>query len=868
MYCQFVDITVNGAGHVLDVPPDEPAVELIRETLGLTGTKLVCGAGVCGACTVQVDGKAVVSCLLPGAALAGRSVTTVEGLGGSHPVQRAFAANDALQCGYCTPGFVVEAAAFVDAWRAEHGDVAPGRTVIADALSGHLCRCGAYESIFAAVAAACAGVHDSGDGPSPRIEAMDKITGRARYTTDVRLDGRLDGVIVRSAKAHAVVLSVTAPEGALLVDLLSADRTVRYVGQPIAAVTTDRTSAVASTARALAAAVHVDYDELPAVLDADQARAGGPVLYPTRAARKAAPVSAEGPVLPTRWRGNVRGPSATSWRGGTAVRRVERARRDDDPRLVSARFTTAVQVHTALEPHACVAHWDEAGELHLYVSTQAVDLIAEKAAHRWGLRQEQVHVVADHVGGGFGAKTSMTVEVVAAVELSRAAGAPVRVVLDRSEELSAAGNRPGADIDVSLLAGRDGGLAAMTMDVHGHGGVSVGSAVALLARLIYGNAPRRLRDFDVVTNHAPGTPFRGPGGPPMAWALEQSVDELAIRLGEDPIALRRRWDGNRKRHALYDWAAALPVWAERPSAASQDGRFRRGVGVAAANWLYFLDPGTTVELTVERGVVVARTATQDMGTGIRSVIADAVRADLGLPAERVRVEVGRSGPVHGPTSGGSRTTPSVAPAVRDATRRLRAALTTGVGSGGASLPDLLDANDGLRVLGRRPRDRRGYFTPFAIDRVAVGRGFSGAVHVTEVEVDMRLGKVRATRVWGGIAAGHIYSERLARSQCEGSIVQGVGFALYEQRHVDPATGTVLTDNLEDYRIPGIGDTPEVEVHFHQDGWDHVTGRGVGLGELATLGVAASVGNAVRAATGWRPLDLPIRPDRLLEGIGQ
>jgi len=142
--------------------------------------------------------------------------------------------------------------------------------------------------------------------------------------------------------------------------------------------------------------------------------------------------------------------------------------------------------------------------------------------------------------------------------------------------------------------------------------------------------------------------------------------------------------------------------------------------------------------------------------------------------------------------------------------------------------------------------------------ISVGRGMTGAVHVSEVEVDIRLGKVRVNRVWAVISAGRIYNERLARSQCEGSVIQGIGFALYEQRQADPASGIVLTDNLEDYRIPVIGDVPEIEVHFHQDGWEHVSGGGVGLGEVATIGVAASVGNAVRAATGWAPRDLPIR----------
>ncbi len=553
-----------------------------------------------------------------------------------------------------------------------------------------------------------------------------------------------------------------------------------------------------------------------------------------------------------------------NWRGGTAVKRIEKARTEGDSRLVSGRFSTAVQVHTTLEPHGCVAHWDQNGDLHIYVSAQAIGAITEAAAKRWNLKPEKVHGYAEHVGGGFGAKNALTQEVDAAVELARATGAPVRVILDRSAELTAAGNRSGSDSEVSLLADANGNLAAMTIDVKGEGGVSIASGVAVLGRFMYGNSPRRLRDYDVLTNHPPATPFRGPGGPPLAWALEQSVDEMAERLQEDPIALRRRWDGNPKRRALYDWAQALPVWTQRPTSQSQTGRFRRGVGVAAANWFYFLDSGTEVELTIEQGVVVARTGTQDVGTGIRSIVTGILCAGLGLSEDRIRVLVGQTDTVHGPMAGGSRTTPSLAPVAADAARRLRNAL--GAKGSSASVADLLAGAEGLKVVGKRSRDRRGYVTPMPVGGITVGRGFSGAVHVTEVEVDTRLGKIRATRVWGGVAVGHIYSEQLARSQCEGSIIQGVGFALYEQRHTDPNTGVVLTDNLEDYRIPGIGDTPEMEIHFHREGWEHVKGLGIGLGEIATIGVAASVGNAVHAATGWRPRDLPIRPDRLLEGI--
>src|SRR5215470_7922071 len=247
-------MTINGRIEALPDDPDALLIDVVRDALDLTGTKLVCGAGVCGACTVLVDGAPVASCLMPARAA---TVTTVEGIGQAalHPVQKAFMAHDALQCGFCTPGFIVEAAAFHDRWRATKGTAAPSREEIGAALSGHLCRCGAYDGIFHAVADACAGRFDGDNVVSPRIEARDKVTGQAKYTVDIKQDGMLEGIILRSNEAHARIVdldlapALRLPGVAAAISLLGDDRVVRYVGAPIAAVAaTDRKTALAAIA--------------------------------------------------------------------------------------------------------------------------------------------------------------------------------------------------------------------------------------------------------------------------------------------------------------------------------------------------------------------------------------------------------------------------------------------------------------------------------------------------------------------------------------------------------------------------------------------------------------------------------------------
>jgi xanthine dehydrogenase YagR molybdenum-binding subunit len=886
-------MTINGRAESLPDDQDSLLVDVIRDHLNLTGTKLVCGSGVCGACTVLLDGEPVVSCLLPARAAAGKTLTTIEGIGGIklHPIQKAFMAHDALQCGFCTPGFAVEATAFHDRWRAARGTAAPSREEIAAALSGHLCRCGAYEGIYRAVAEACAGRFDSNDPVAPRMDARDKVTGLARYTVDIRHDGQLEGVILRAPVAHARITGLdlaparAVPGVAAVISLLAEDQMVRFVGAPIAAVAAkDRRSALEAIA-----AIKFHREELPAVIGLDAARReDAPVVFEKKDRKRAGNVS-EGGGAPVSWKGNVRGPSAPfSHRGKRAKGWLADAREARNPLLVEETFRVSTQQHACLEPHAAVARFD-GDELTVHISTQAVHDVMEKIAKRYNLPHDKVRVIADHVGGGFGSKGSLGVETIAAIELARIAKAPVRVAFDREEELSVTGYRPAAELKLSLLPSAQGGLKALSLTAHADTGAAVNSMIAGLARLIYPAEAKELADFDVLSNLPPGAPFRGPGGPPMAFALEQAVDEAALRMKVDPIDLRKRWDPDPNRQRLYNWASGLDVWRNRKPASSQTGRYRRGVGVASGYWLYLWQPGSTVELAIKGGRIVASCAVQDIGTGTRSVMANTVAKAFDLEPQDVDVRIGDSTLPEGPGSGGSRVTASIVPPTLVAIEKLkveiqRTATRPPITGSNAPWRELIAASPDLVVSAKRPEDGKappGIRSPLrqagfmglvfgwifrTFNNIVVGAGVPSSVQVMEVEVDTWLGHVRVLNAYAGLAIGKLAAPALARSQAAGALIQGIGYALYETRETDLSTGQVLSAGMEDYRIPGIADMPRLDVHFDELGFDHVLGGSVGIGEVATVPTSPAVANAICNAIGVRLTEIPFRPDRLVAAL--
>lgn len=890
--------TINGNSVQFEPRFDETALEVIRNRAGLTGTKLACGGGICGACTVRVEGVPKCSCVLPATQLDGKDVRTVEEYGRSnlHPIQKAFMANEALQCGFCTPGFINEGIAFYDRWRAKNGKTAPSKHEVALAMGGHLCRCAAYVGIYAAIQQACAGDFD-GDEPFdyPRMDALEKVTGEAKYTVDTKLsDGQLEGKILRSAHPHAIIRGVDssaalALDGVVAVaDLMEGETRVRWVGQPIVGVA----AVDEATAEAALKLIKVDYDIQPATIGIDQALdSNSPTVYPDQPDN--IPTAAEGLSFPYRWDNNIAQlPPAsallTSRRPKKAEQRIEAARSEQSNNLAEIKFRNAQQVHTALEPHTAVAMWNGTTALHVVASSQNIAQLRTDIAEHFDLDKAQVTAESHYIGGGFGGKQGLYREIKAAVILARAANEAVRVVASRLEELAYVSMRPGSITEAAVITKDDGSPAAIKLHAYGDAGVATGTGVATTYSLMAPRVNRDLKDYSVVNNTSPGTPFRAPDAPHARWAIEQLVDEEAAKHNLDPVQIRRKWWPKHEiKNRLLDWVETIPQWQGRGSMGG-NGRFQRGIGLASAQWMFVYNPDVEVTVSSSPEGITVSCATQDIGNGTRTSLAKAVEDAMGISRHDVTIEIGNGALPLGPTAGGSQVTTSVYPTTYTATEAVMNHLikaaneTLGLTAvratkGGVKHSDgftpwhdigavaaPFSATD-KRGAERLPLGLRINISSGPHD-IALGPRFGHGVVVTEVEVDTRLGKIRPLNVWTAAAVGKIFVPELANSQMYSGVIQGLGYALYEEKVYDMQSGHTLSANLNDYRIPGIGDVPDIHIHYDEEGFDEVRGKGIGLAELAIVGVGASVGNAVYHATGWRPTNTPITPANVVTGL--
>ncbi|MEZ5263720.1 MAG: xanthine dehydrogenase family protein molybdopterin-binding subunit [Acidimicrobiales bacterium] len=736
--------------------------------------------------------------------------------------------------------------------------------------------------------------------PVPRREAPAKVTARpatARTSTSpvswkrrscaAHPHARVRSVDVRAALAVPGVVDVLTPADTATVrwyqegvPLLGS--TVRFVGDEVAAVA----ATSARAARAGAAAVRVDYEPLPHVTDFEAALdPDAPAVHPGGNRTKAPKVQG---------RGDVDAALATA------------------EVVVERTYRTPTAVHNAFEPHGCVASWS-GGELTLHASTQGVNDVRSMIADALGLAHSRVRVIAEHIGGGFGAKQIPWKDVAIAALLSQRCLRPVRCLYDRRGENLAAGKRGATRQRVRLGARRDGTLVAIDAELLGDSGAyrTGGESAALWGPYLslYRCPAVRTTTTFVYTNTGPAVAFRAPGFVESIFALESAMDELADRVGVDPIELRRRNHTDVDQEAgrplssptalpaAYDRIVEVAGWVPRPlvppdhtegapdrradPAITREQTVRYGRGFAAHDWVGggASPPGfADVELH-EDGSAEVRTTTQDIGTGTRTLLAQVAAEQLGLDPDEIRIGLGdtAAGPP-APTSSGSATAPTMAPAVRaaaaEARHRLLAAAADRLGCRADELhlsAGEIAAGDGRRcsvaevLAGIGPEGVRGRGATLGQpDGVTVRT--SGAA-VADVEVDVATGEVRVTRIVVAPDCGRIINPRLVESQIIGGVAQGIGFALTESQLTDGRLGTVVNASLEDYLVPTVADTCAVHHAVVGVADEAANPLGVkGIGELPMIAVPAAIANAVSDAIGVRITELPITRRRVLDAV--
>jgi xanthine dehydrogenase YagR molybdenum-binding subunit len=555
---------------------------------------------------------------------------------------------------------------------------------------------------------------------------------------------------------------------------------------------------------------------------------------------------------------------------------------------VDRRYTTPMHHHNALEPHSTTALWD--GErLTVHDGTQNIDWTRRHLALRFGIKHTDVHVIAPFVGGGFGGKINVWAGTILAVLAARVVRRPVRLMLSREGVYRTVGGRTPSTQRVALGADRDGQLTSLIhTSVTQVGRVGGGpEQVVSQSRHLYDAENIRVAQHQVTLDVLSNTSMRAPGESIGSFALESAVDELAYRLGLDPIEFRMRNEPDRDpldgklfaRRGLrdaYARGASRFRWQDRtPEPGSmRDGRWLVGMGVATAYHPAWLMPAN-VTVTVEAdGTVLVRCAFHEMGMGTATAFGQVTAHALGVPFENVKVEYGDSDLPLGPGAGGSAQTASVTSAILEAVAKLKrdlrkladrvglepsaAAGTILTKAGRDRLTATVGSEKGLgqvagqiRFMAKFLRDRRRYV------RAACGAQFC------ELRIDPDTGEIRITRWLGVFDIGTVVNAKTAASQLRGGIVMGIGAALGEESLVDRETGRIVNANLAEYHVPVHADIPRIDIECLGDP-DPTMPLGVlGAGEVGIVGVAGAVANAVYHATGRRVYDLPITLDKLL-----
>jgi xanthine dehydrogenase YagR molybdenum-binding subunit len=726
--------------------------------------------------------------------------------------------------------------------------------------------------------------------PIARHDARAKVTGAARFTVDVTLPGMLHGRILRSPLPHARVRAIDISAATRHPDVRAVvlivrpqdplGSIVRYAGEPVAAVAATSMSA----AEAALKLIRVDYEALPFVVDLIDAQApAAPEVFDSASAPAGSPSGYPAPAgLPLQ--GNVRGPAV--------VRRGELSSGFAQADVViEEEYATQVQTHCCLEPHAIVADWRADG-LTVYMSTQYTAGVRHELAETFGLPLSKIRVIVEAMGGGFGSKSTLGNYGRTAVKLSQQTHAPVRIVLDRSEEQTDAGNRPATRQRIRLGARRDGSLTALSVVSHGTAGVGLGAGVWNIAESMYSCPNFESAQYDVFTNAGPGCAMRAPGAVPGAWGLEQAVDELAERLAIDPLALRDGIDPSPVHREERRIGAQLIGWSKRHAPGADRGPVKRGIGVAQSLWYSNVQINASCEVRVLRdGSVEVRSSVQDIGTGTGTVLMQVVAEVLGLPASGITVRIGDTEFPAGPPSYGSRATASITPPARTAAWRVLQMLYRAAAPMLKSTPPELVATGGRIVVRSDPTRSMAFAEAAALLRTdfvsavasrtddyggfrlrmgdaAIARQDLAGVQFAAVTVDTESGVVRVERVVAVQDCGRPINPRQIESQVHGGVLMGMSFALCEERILDLHSGRMLNANLEEYKVAGSCDTPQIDVVVLEDYRATSATDAYGIAEPSNIATAPAIGNAVYNAIGVRMRSLPMTPAAVLAALGK
>jgi len=883
--------------------------KVLRESLGLTGTKVGCDAGDCGACTVLLDGDPVCSCLVAAGQIEGHEVTTVEGLSARAPLfdqlQKSFLRHGAAQCGACTPGMLVSATALLER------NPSPSENEVMDAIGGVLCRCTGYRKIITAVQEACTATSAqaapcAGNAVGQRLARLDgqgKVSGKEIFGADeipagalvvraircphhrarFRL-GDLDAFLVKHPGIHCVLTAKDVPgENCYGVISPFADQPVfaeteaRFRGEAVAAVVGDDAVMEAFDS----ASFPVTWEELPPLTTI------------------AAALAPEAPRIHAKRERNI-------LVCGRVVRGdVEKALREAAV-VVEDEYETGFIEHAYIEPEAGFAR--RVGDtVEIQACTQAPYMDRADLAKILGIPPESVRIIPTAVGGGFGAKLDLSVQpfvALAAWILRR----PVRMVYSRQESIVSTTKRHPSSIRLRAGAGRDGKLLAMDFAADFNTGAYSSWGPTVAARVpVHASGPYYVPNYRALTRAihthlVPAGAFRGFGVPQTAIAQEQLYDDLADRLGIDRLEFRVV-------NALNDltptvtgqvlgkgtgiracFEALRPRWiAARDQAATfnatTDGPLRRGVGVAGM-WYGCGNTSLPNPSTIRVGLkpdgrIALHQGAVDIGQGSNTIVTQICADALGAPIDRFDLVSGDTSitPDCGKTSA-SRQTFVTGKAAHMAGTELRRAI---LGLAEACKCAVISFENGcvkfaengkLHTVNLRelPLDKYGYvlmreatFDPPTSPLDANGQGtpyavFGFGAHLAEIAVDTELGTVKVLRITAAHDVGRAINPTLIEGQIEGGAAQGLGMALMEEFF--PGKG----ENLHDYLIPTAGDMPPVESILIEDPAPIGPFGAKGIGEQAVIPTAPAILNGIKDAIGVRIRRLPATPDRIRAAI--